>query len=175
MHKNCLHMPGWERLQNNINTEHALPQQLALFSETSVTWGPITPYRRAATTAGAKPSSATTCLYLPHSFIALRYFVLPLTQICLSVGVLTPQLLRGSLAEMHRHFRQTACTHLTQPFTFSPLQLPRKQKPSEIALQCAYKVFNSVFAVFSSYWKNSSKKWAFPWTRKLCCKQLGKI
>lgn len=90
-------MPGWERLQNNFNTEHALPQQLALFPETSVTWGPITPYRRATTTAGAKPSSATTCLYLPHSFIALHCFVLPLTQICLSVGVLTPQLPRGSL------------------------------------------------------------------------------
>lgn len=155
-------MPGWERLQNDFNTEHTLPQQLALFSETSVTWGPITLYRRG--TAEAKPRSATTWLYLPHSFIALHCFVLPLTQICLSAGALTPQLpgVPRSLAEVRSPFRGAARTRHTQFFTFAPLWLPGKQKPSEIALLCAYKVFNSVFAVFSSYGKTVQRNEPFP-------------
>lgn len=121
--------------RTTFNIEHTLPQRLALFSETSVTWGPITLYRTGTTTAEAKPDPAATLLYLPHSCIAPHCFVLPLTQICLSVGVVTPQLPRRSPQALQR------CTaisgkqhaHITQSSLPSPLfGSPESRNPAKL-------------------------------------------
>lgn len=128
---------------------HVIPQRLALFPETSVTWDPLALYKAGTTTPEVKPSWATTWLSPLHCRLAPRCLAFPLTQFHWLIGFSLlscpcghPNPCRGTRQEVHAHH--------VRFFTSSPLSLPRKPKHSECVLQCAYAVFNLVFAVLSA-------------------------
>lgn len=135
--------------RTTFNIAHIFPQQLALFSETSVTCGLMALCRTGTITNEVKQFSYH--LTLPSTFLTSSSLS------CFSSDT-NPSVIWGSrssaapgvtpsLAEVHSHFRQAVLAHLILFFTSSLLSLLRKQIPSEFGFQCAYIGFNLVFAV----------------------------
>lgn len=111
--QSCLSAPSYIKIvficlsasvsKTTYNIARILPQRLALFSETSVTWGPIALYRTETTTTKVKLSLATAWISLWQLWLAPHSFAFPLAQSSWCLGVFTPQLSLGSQQVIQRH------------------------------------------------------------------------